>query len=235
MGIPLVLELLCLVLVGWAAYLSQYKPPQFDWRSSFLNSLLPTPDTNPNLYQPIPSMMWSDFSADKVQQRLRTTLSSVVIFSAQAQREGAELAQLLDVQHHNLPEDVDAEWIANRVETKNQRLVFIARGESVQAVLKLLHKHPGMRDRLFCVVLIDAVLDASWMSEYFSQEKMDVEMNSAVPYISLAFSAQAEPLEEPPIPPTGWHSIRVIPLGLLEEVPVSRMSLALAILMGNLY
>ena len=135
MGIALFLEMLCLVLVGWAAYLSQYKSPQFDWRMSFLNSLRSDPASDLHLYKPIPSMKWSNFSAEKVQQRLRTTLSSVVIFSARAQEEGTELAQFLDVQHHTLPEEVDAEWIANRVETKNQRLVFIARGAAVQMIL----------------------------------------------------------------------------------------------------
>lgn len=187
------------------------------------------------MYPPIPAMTWKELSKDTVQKRLQRSLSNVLVFSLHSASQGAALARFLQIEHHELQEGFDAQWIADRVPKKDQKLFFLGKESAIQSILPLLHKHPGMRDRLFAVLTLNPRLDPEWMKEHFTQEAMDVEMNSAIPYISLSFEEGCDRLVEPAIPATGWHSIRVIDVGTLEEPAPDELAFALAVLMGSLY
>ncbi len=73
---------------------------------------------------------------------------------------------------------------------------------------------PGLRDRTRAVVLAGAELgpDTSWIETTFRHEKLDLEMDHALPYLTLRAGSEVQ-LRTPAPEPTGRDSIEVIDLG----------------------
>jgi hypothetical protein len=106
------------------------------------------------------------------------------------------------------------------------------------AVLRLLHDAPGLRDRLRAVLLVAPPLDADWLAAHFTHPAFDVEVAREVPYFTLRAgdNADAQRLPDPPTPPTGRRSVAPIDLGVLpaELLPDPRVGRALSALCAAL-
>ena len=97
---------------------------------------------------------------------------------------------------------------------------MVTTGKATQQQLEMLHKYPGMRDRMFAFVAIDPEVDQDWIANHFTQKEMDAEANHAIPYLFLYGTDTPQPnqiVEEPEVPATGWHSIQIIDLGKMPE------------------
>ena len=226
------IELLCLGLAGWAAKLSLYTPPQFDWKQSFGFSLARSnahPDTD--IYPPCLGSSWENFDIDIVQKRHQHQFSHVILFTLSPSSLANRLQTYLQISHHVV--SPKAEEIAPYVHRSAQRLLFLCSEEEVQDILALLKKHPGMRDVLYGVVVLNPIFDQQWMDSYFDQDILDTEANTPVPYIFCNTSEENE-MPTPRESKTGWRSISAISLDSVDlehqEIPM-----ALAALFSALY
>jgi hypothetical protein len=98
---------------------------------------------------------------------------------------------------------------------KHRRLVFVA-GSQAMPLLKLLHVAPGLRDRVQAVVLLDPVLDATWLKDNFNHVSMDTELYRSIPYLVMHQQAVPSPLQTPPLPQTGRAAMEVVDLGVVS-------------------
>ena len=226
------LELLCLLLAIWASKLSMYSSPDFDWKESFCFSLsqkgLPV---DKKIYPPCLGMTWESFDTDLVQQRHRAMFSHVLCFTPSQ----SELAQCVQ-EYFNIPVNIgslEVENIAEHVVRGSQRLLFLCKQEEIQGLLQLLHQHPGMRDVLYGVVVIDPIFSDEWMETYFDQDILDTEANRPVPYI-FGFSELESPIPHPRESKTGWKSILTISLGIFDT-DNPNIPLAIGALFSALY
>ena len=226
------IELLCLVLAAWAAKLSLYSPPTFDWKESFVFSLsqkdLPS---DKSIYPPCLGSTWDTFDPEFVQKRHQASFSHVIIFSLSQNNLLKSLERYLDSSVHVV--SLDVEEVAKRVSHGSQRLLFLCSGEEIQGLLKLFQNHPGMRDVLYGVVVIDPVFDHEWMSSFFDQDILDTEANRPVPYV-FVFSKTESSIPEPRESKTGWKSMTTLSLGQVD-VEHPQFSMALGALFSALY
>ncbi|MDP2309794.1 MAG: hypothetical protein Q8P18_27485 [Pseudomonadota bacterium] len=118
------------------------------------------------------------------------------------------------------------------------RLV-VAAHQRADAVLRLLHDAPGVRDRLRAVLLVAPTLDASWLAQHFTHLAYDVEVAREVPFFTLRAGegAEGQRLPDPPTPPTGRRAVAVADLGvlpadLLRDPRVGRALLVLCAALG---
>ena len=125
------------------------------------------------------------------------------------------------------------EDIAKHVSKRSQRLLFLCVGEEIQGLLKLFQQHPGMRDVLYGVVVIDPIFEDDWMVQYFDQDILDTEANRPVPYV-FGFSQEDTPIPEPRESKTGWKSITTLSLGRVDTAHPN-FSMALGSLFSALY
>lgn len=226
------IELLCLALAAWAAKLSLYSPPNFDWKESFVFSLIQKDQpTNKNIYPPCLGSTWDTFEPDLVQKRHQASFSHVVAFSLSQNNLTKSLEEYLDISVHLV--SLDVEEIAKDVSQGSQRLLFLCSGDEVQGLLKLFQNHPGMRDVLYGVVVMDPIFDHEWMESFFDQDILDTEANRPVPYV-FGFSKAESSIPEPRESKTGWKSITTLSLGQVDtEHP--QFSMALCALFSALY
>ena len=96
---------------------------------------------------------------------------------------------------------------------KARRFVVLI-SEEPAAFFAFFSDVPGLRDRTRAVVLAGAELgpDPSWIETTFRHEKLDLEMDHALPYLTLRSGSEVH-LRTPPPEPTGRDSIEVIDLG----------------------
>ena len=96
---------------------------------------------------------------------------------------------------------------------KARRFVVLV-SEEPAAFFAFFADVPGLRDRTRAVVLAGADLgpDTTWIDTTFRHEKLDLEMDHALPYLTLR-SGPGVQLRTPPPEPTGRDSIEVIDLG----------------------
>jgi hypothetical protein len=82
---------------------------------------------------------------------------------------------------------------------------------------------PGLRDRTRAVVLAaaDPGPDTAWIASTFRHEKLDLEMDHALPYLTLRTGSEVQ-LRTPAPEPTGRDSIEVIDLGVY--IPVASIT-----------
>jgi len=228
------LEIICVLLACWAAYLSFYRPPNFDWKESFVFSLdrSSLPEQEFSLYPPYSGMTWDNIDDVMLQQRLQYSLASLRMFVFGEHPKARAVAQYLKHELHVVKPN--AEEIAGCVQGANERLLFFCAGEQVQDVLTLLHQHPGMRDVLYALILLDPVFDDEWMKAHFSHDELDAEANAPIPYIFL-FSQSEVRIPDPAESKNGWRSIRCIRLGCLPEHEESAFGISMAVLLHSLY
>ncbi|MDP2313379.1 MAG: hypothetical protein Q8P41_10770 [Pseudomonadota bacterium] len=128
---------------------------------------------------------------------------------------------------------VDAALV-DRLLTRPDLRIVVAAHAQADAVLRLLHDAPGLRDRLRAVLLVAPTLDAAWLAEHFTHPAFDLELAREVPYLTLRAGpdAAAQQLPPPATPATGRRSIGVVDLGVLpsELLPDPRVGRALAAL-----
>ncbi len=96
---------------------------------------------------------------------------------------------------------------------KARRFVVLI-SEEPAAFFAFFSEVPGLRDRTRAVVLAGADFgaDTAWVETTFLHEKLDLEMDHALPYLTLR-AGPDQPLRTPPPEPTGRDSIEVIDLG----------------------
>jgi hypothetical protein len=231
------IELLCLGLAGWAAKLSLYRPPQFDWKESFSFSLNRVfSQDHVSLYPPCLGGSWDQFDVVMTQERHRVSLSHTVLFSFDSEGKPHHIVEKLSgyLEKKNHVVSPEADKIAEQITQGAQRLLFFCVGTQVQEVLKLLKNHPGMRDVLYAFVALDPVFDEEWMNENFGQDTLDAEANSPIPYI-FCFSKEERSIPEPKESTTGWRSMRSLSLGVLRDTEHPDLSMAFCALMSALY
>ena len=222
------LEIVCLLLACWAAYLSFYRPPNFDWKESFRFSLSADGAPDIKLYPPFSGMKWDTLDEEILRQRLQYSLSSLRMFGFHKHRKAVALADYLEHEFHVVVPE--AEDIASYIRQSHERLLFFCTMDEVHPLLVLLHQHPGMRDVLYALILVDPVFDDQWMEAHFSQDELDAEANAPIPYIFL-FSEGEKEIPNPKPSQNGWRSICCIDLGCppphSDEAFASRMSVLL--------
>lgn len=78
---------------------------------------------------------------------------------------------------------------------------------------------PGLRDRTRAVVLAGADLGAAadWLAERFSHDTLDLELDRALPYLTLR-TAPGQVLRQPAPDPTGREGVEVIDLGEVDAL-----------------
>lgn len=111
------------------------------------------------------------------------------------------------------PGEGAGERIAALCDRPDVRLILAGSGDD--AVLRLLHAAPHLRDRVRAVLLVGARLDPAWISACFTHVAFDVELAHEVPYLTLRH-AGADPLPDPPEPPSARRSIAAIDLGVID-------------------
>lgn len=220
--------------MAWAATLSMYRPPSFDWKKSFQFSLLrdDIPDKS-NIYPPCLGQSWDALDEESVQKRHQYSFQNVLLMDvANSSALLSHLGEYLQKKVHIVAPQ--AEEVAQKVENSTQRILFFAKGTYAQELFSLLHKHPGMRDVLYGVVILDPIWDEEWMAKHFGQDELDTEANSPVPYI-FCFSEKEKEVQEPKESVTGWQSIRKIEIGVISQEKNSKIGAAFASLLGALY
>ena len=142
---------------------------------------------------------WVLMGADPLVQPLRLALGDEAVLVV-----GEDAAEVLDEQLAQL----------------SDRAVFVAHGERVDHLVRLLHARPDLRDKALAIVALQATFDAAWMAENFDHVSMDTELSRATPYFHLWFGEDLRGLPasrwpDPEVPATGRVSVAPIDLGLL--------------------
>ena len=173
-------------------------------------------------------MTWDSLDEVVLRERLQYSLSSLCMFAFYKHDKAVALADYLQHELHVVVPK--AEDIASHIMHSHERLLFICSSEEVQSLLLLLHQHPGMRDVLYALILIDPIFDEQWMEEHFSQDELDAEANAPIPYIFL-YTEGENRMPTPKASENGWRSIRCIDLGCppahTDESFAARMSMLL--------
>lgn len=107
------------------------------------------------------------------------------------------------------------------------KVVVAASGGEAMGLLKLLHEAPGLRDRCFAVVLVEPVLDESWIQSNFTHASFDTELNRVTPYLVLRADRSLPTLVAPPEPPTGRVAVEVLDLAGPPGLPLSLLLAAM--------
>ncbi len=94
---------------------------------------------------------------------------------------------------------------------------------------------PGLRDRVRAVCLFGADLEGAteWIATSFTHEHLDLELDHAIPWMTLR-TAPGQVLRAPPPDPTGRESIEVIDLGELNAPESPAVGAALVLLLAAL-
>ena len=226
-------EALALSLACWAGWKSIYRRPDYNWKGLFLRALGHELELERHEDHPAPLLTWGELAGERFHEYLQRRFAHVILFDFDSGM-AEQLASHASIRWYTNP--TDEQEIAERVQKKSDRLLFVAKRSQAMPVLRMLHKYPGMRDQLFAVVLIDPQLDEAWVTENFTQEAMDAEANHAIPYILLAEGTQPfQPLIEPPTPATGWRSIEIIDIREISAQHANeKLSQALWVLLAKL-
>jgi len=98
----------------------------------------------------------------------------------------------------------------------SRRFVVVVTTEAL-GFLRFYSDVPGLRDRVraVCLLGLDLGPAADWLAESFTHQAFDLELDRAVPWLTLR-TAPGQVLRTPPPDPTGRESIEVVDLG---EVP----------------
>ncbi len=119
------------------------------------------------------------------------------------------------------PEQEAAEFFEQELSQLSDRVVFVAAGKHADRLVRMLHEHPGLRDKARAVVALQAAFDGEWMAACFGHESMDTEIAWATPYLHLFFAGEgiggleSSRWPTPPVPATGRVSVESVDLGLL--------------------
>lgn len=214
-------EIVALGLASWAAYKSRPTRLELDWSFLFHRALgIATEQQDPRWTDPqyklTSTIAWDDFEQPVFESFLQRKCKHLICFDIQGLI-SKSIADLPQMRIHS-SKDPEPEWIANHVEKKSDRLLIITSGKSTQRQLEMLHKYPGMRDRMFAFVALDPIIDPEWLAAHFNQKEMDAEANHAIPYVLLYTSEPTRTnqiIHEPPVASSGWRSIQVIDLGII--------------------
>ena len=234
-------EIVALGLAGWAAYKSRPKRLDLDWSFLFHRALGSTevrqdPRMTEPKYKPAPTIAWADFEQPIFAVYLQRKCNHLLCFDLHTSL-GEEIASLPKIRFHSTPQP-EPEWIANHIEKKSDRFLMVSSGEATQRQLEMLHKYPGMRDRMFAFVALNPVVNNEWITAHFNQKEMDAEANHAIPYILLYTTNPTNDnqiINEPPVSSTGWQSIQIINLGTIPtDVGNEKLVRALWVVLSKL-
>ena len=94
------------------------------------------------------------------------------------------------------------------------RRVVLLITEGAERFFPFFAEAPGLRDQTRAVVLLGADLGAcnDWLAEHFRHDTFDLELDRAIPYLTLR-TGPGQALRHPPPDPTGRESIEVMDLG----------------------
>ena len=205
-------EIVALGLAGWAAYKSRPKRLDLDW-SFLLHRAFGLEDAKKDQrweepkYKPASTISWADFEQPIFASYLQRKCNHLICFDMDTSF-GEAIGKLPYLRCHSIREP-EPEWIANQIEKKSDRLLMVVSKEGAQRQLEMLHKYPGMRDRMFAFVALDPIVNSDWMATHFNQKEMDAEANHAIPYILLHTTEPTnrnQIIMEPPVSSTGWRS-----------------------------
>ena len=179
-----------------------------------------------------PGLDWSDVAAwtPAVEAAIRRRLANVTLvwFETPA-------FDVPGVETRVLPgtEGVD-EALESLLARADARVIVVAK-EAASSVLALLADAPMLRDRLRAALFVGATPDAAWLAAHFDHAHFDVEVDRAVPYLSLRLPG-TEALPDPPEPPTARRSIASIDLGEVDPaaLPDPRLARAIAALLASM-
>lgn len=111
----------------------------------------------------------------------------------------------------------EAESIERLLVQPSQRIVLATQRYGTE-LIALLSGHPRLRDRVRALVFLGARFDGL---PTLSQVDFDTEVDRVVPWFVLRTDTVDQALIEPPIPPSGRQSFRILDLGRIPEAELS--------------
>lgn len=107
--------------------------------------------------------------------------------------------------------------------------------DAAEGFLPFFADVPGLRDRVRAVCLFGADLGAAseWLATSFTHERLDLELDRAIPWLTLR-TGPGQVLPTPPPDPTGRESIEVIDLGEVKAPEAPSVGAALMLLLAAL-
>jgi len=211
------------------------------------DALLSDPDTLGAAFDPVSAIgvgaTWDAISTwgEPVRAGLLRKHAHLVVVGVQTDL-AAAMAEQSGVRGIRLEADGLVSALDTAMTAAADRIVFVAEGDGIPVILKAMHAHPGLRDRVLAVISLGGDVCASeeqqvWMSEHFTQPAMDTELNRATPYLSVVLVDPAAPLSadwegqrwpEPKPDRTGRTPIQPIDLGPLPEAWIRERPAGLA-------
>jgi len=178
---------------------------------------------------------------EPVRSGLVRSLSHIVLVGV-----GSDLAGVMAAQIGSRGLRLEAEGLIDALDTAlespSDRLVLIGEGAGIQVIIRAMHAHPGLRDRVLAVISLGGQITQTdeqklWMAENFTQPAMDTELNRSTPYLSavlvdahdpLAVDWEAQRWPNPPPDRTGRTPIQPVDLGPLPAVWLTERAEGLA-------
>lgn len=216
-------------------------------------ALLEHPEALGDAYDPGrglgPKLDWDAVAAwtPPLQEALARRLEAVVLVDLGADLGGRLAAAVPGLRHATVsPDDTAlASTLLAQAPAASDRLALLVRGPAVRPTLRALESSMVLRDRVVAVLAIGAPLqateqDQAWMAEHFRHDRMDPELNHAVPYAAvLDVAPDGSDLSSWagmrfPVPPevkSGRHAIDAIDLGplVLRELPPDAVARAIGV------
>ena len=190
-------------------------------------------------HQPAPLFDWQTLlqNFEMYQQRFQRCSTGLLFLHSASDDSNpwTLLEDVIQVKMHHFELQLDR--LEQVVQSRAQRLVFLAEGKQGQNVLEFLHENPGVRDVTKCVVLLHPILTKEWLVEKFDHEQMDAESNHPIFYIMFHNQKDSKNpmvVQTPPIPSSGWQSIDVTNIDHEQSSFSLEEQRALLVLLDNL-
>jgi hypothetical protein len=220
-------------LVGLSSPAERYAR-MFSDNEQTRDALLSDPDSLGAAFDPAGAIgagaSWAAIAewGEPVRAGLARKLGHVVVVGVETELAGVMAAQS-GCRGIRLAEEGLVDALDRAMSTPSDRIVFVGQGAGIPIILRAMHAHPGLRDRVLAVVSVGGDITVSeaqrqWMAEHFTQTAMDTELNRATPYLSAVLAEAADPLAadwsgqrwpEPAPDRTGRAPIQRIDLGPL--------------------
>ena len=193
------------------------------------DALMSDPDLLGSAYAPFraipPDVSWEDIAAwdAEVQRAIARRMHDVVIAAV-----GMDTQALTEAVPHGAVfavDSVSAEGLIALLKEDHQRLIIMTRGDAVNSVIRLLHGHPLIRDRVLAVISLGGAIQGpenkDWMDRNFQHVAFDTELNRRTLYMAITDpgdgfqDASDQCFPDPAVPPSGWNPVESVDLGPL--------------------